>query len=338
MKDIYFYIKDVKHQNYLVAGDTYNGSIYHQGDKNRDNAKWKFELVESSPMDDPNVTYYRICDLKHKKYLVAGDRYDGSVYHENHNGRKNSLWAITPSKTYSGHGGFKITDALHGKCLAAGNRLDGSIYHQDDDVYVGPEKRWIIEFVNPPTSAEEYPDFYVIPSKCVVEKVEIINELDDIEQPDTVFSTFLKNNSSVDQSITFSKEITKTSEDRITTSNSCSLEVAVGISANLSFPFDLGDAGISMETTTSNTRENSKSFSSIDTTTYSVNTNVNVPPKSIMKASVILKRRMKCVNFKAETSYYFADGKSHKKIITGKWNGIMVTDCKMEYDEEKIKE
>lgn len=333
-----FYIKDVKHQKYLVAGDNYDGKVYHQSGINRENAKWVFELVEPSPMDDPNITYYHIYDLKHKKYLVAGDRYDGKVYHQDPSGRKNSLWTITLSKTASGHGGFKITDALHQRALVAGDNYDGNIYHQDDDVSARPEKRWIIEFVNTPESIDDYPDFYVIPSKCIVEKVEIIKELDDIEQPDAVFSAYLKNNSNAEQNITFSKEITKSSEDHISTSDTCCLEVATGISVNLSFPFDLGDAGITMDTTTSHTRENSKSFTTIDTTTYSVHTNVNVPPRSIMKACVILKRRMKSVNFKAETLYYFADGTSRKKIITGQWNGVVVTDCKMEYNEENIEE
>ena len=66
-----YYIVDAKHGRSIVAGDHYDGHIYHQDPRDRSNAKWLLEPVHGQP------GFFFIRDTRHFKYIVAGDNYDG---------------------------------------------------------------------------------------------------------------------------------------------------------------------------------------------------------------------------------------------------------------------
>lgn len=87
----YYYICDWKHEECLVAGDVYDGNIYHQKHNNRDNAKWLKKRSQSA-MANGFRSHFTFTDKKHGKELIAGDGYDGNLYHQNHNNRKNAIW------------------------------------------------------------------------------------------------------------------------------------------------------------------------------------------------------------------------------------------------------
>ena len=54
-----YYIVDAKHGRSIVAGDRYDGHIYHQDPRDRPNAKWLLIPVHGQP------GYYFIRDTKH---------------------------------------------------------------------------------------------------------------------------------------------------------------------------------------------------------------------------------------------------------------------------------
>ena len=89
----YYLIRDTKHNKYIVAGDRYDGHIYHQDPNNRSNAKWRLVLFT----DDYGSGTYYLMDKKHNRAIVAGDVADNSVYHQHPNRRPNAHWAIVPN-------------------------------------------------------------------------------------------------------------------------------------------------------------------------------------------------------------------------------------------------
>lgn len=121
---VYRILEDCKHSQAIVAGDNYDGNIYHQIAGERLNAQWVMRFAETVN----GIDYYYLQDRKHDKFLVAGDNYDGRVYHQDHAGRLNAQWA-----TMWGPAGDSvlIIDRKHGKCLVAGDNDDNNVYHQD---------------------------------------------------------------------------------------------------------------------------------------------------------------------------------------------------------------
>ena len=53
-----YYIVDAKHGRSIVAGDTYDGNVYHQDPTDRPNAKWELEPTQAEG-------FYLIRDIKH---------------------------------------------------------------------------------------------------------------------------------------------------------------------------------------------------------------------------------------------------------------------------------
>ena len=71
--------------------------------------------------------YFEIKDVRHDKGLTAGDVYDGNLYHQVPDNRKNAQWKFVNL----GHGYYHIFDLKHNKALVAGDVYDGHVYHQD---------------------------------------------------------------------------------------------------------------------------------------------------------------------------------------------------------------
>jgi len=61
-----------------------------------------------------NCSYY-IVDAKHGRSIVAGDRYDGHIYHQDPTGRPNGKWVLEPVSGQSGV--FFIRDTKHNNTL-----------------------------------------------------------------------------------------------------------------------------------------------------------------------------------------------------------------------------
>jgi len=338
---LYFYIKDLKHRKYLTAGERYDAKLYHQPEERGngcENAMWTFELVDVQTTGNKDVFYYRIKDKKHGKYIVAGDKADGHVYHQDAGTRLNAMWAVTMDKAAAGFMGYKISDALHGKCIAAGNSSDGHLYHQDDDVAARPEKRWIIELVKQATGNEVYPDFYLMPGSVVIEKLTFGTPLEDLKQKDFVLSTELNNHSSVQQSLNFEQTKTERMTEAVTVSTTWGLQILLGASLNLGISdFEsIARANLKVEVTGSYSRTSSTSYTLSNSVTFSINMPVKVPPHKKVKAVITLSRCKRTIPFTANVKYMLANGKETKGTIKGQWSGVMVTDCQSDYIEYDI--
>ncbi len=87
--DGYYYIINTKFKLAVVAGDVFDGSIYLQDPKGRDNAKWKLIPL--------GFNKFRIIDKKHGKLLAydAGHaEYAGEVQHADRVGIPYEIWEI----------------------------------------------------------------------------------------------------------------------------------------------------------------------------------------------------------------------------------------------------
>lgn len=332
---LYFYIKDLKHQNYLVAKDKHDGFLYHQPEniaKGRPEAQWAFELVDPATVGSCDVSYYRIKDKKHGKYIVAGDQQNNKIYHQDPGTRMNAMWGVEFGKTARGFQGFKVTDALHNKNLVAGDRYDGHVYHQDDGTEVRPEKRWKIELVEKPRGDEVYPNFYLLPGSMLLESLEIGEPLADISQPDVVMSTKLINGSSVSQTLSFKKETTKTMEESVSTSSTWGLKVLVGVQINFGSITDaLARASVKVEVESSYSQTSATSYRASNAVTYSIDAPVKVPARSAIEAKVTMSQRKQTLPFTATVRYRLANNIEKTDVIKGQWVGVMVTDCTGSY-------
>ena len=74
----------------FIAGDGYDGRIHAKPNtaawRNRDNAKWRFQGVGKD--------VFTISDFKHRRQIVAGDKYNGKIYHQHAKNRANAKWRV----------------------------------------------------------------------------------------------------------------------------------------------------------------------------------------------------------------------------------------------------
>ena len=131
-----YYIVDAKHGRSIVAGDRYDGHIYHQDPRDRPNAKWLLIPVRWQP------GYYFIRDTKHWRYIVAGNRYDGRLYHQEAQNRRNAKWRLVPFGDKIGSVTFELWDQKHNRAIVAGDRADNHVYHQYPNRR--PNARWAL--------------------------------------------------------------------------------------------------------------------------------------------------------------------------------------------------
>lgn len=86
-----YYLRDALHGKYISAPETYDGRVVHSDSRTGDEAKWALFPMYEGPGGDLAVT---IKDCKHSRALVAGDPPDGTIYHEEPNGRMNAFWTL----------------------------------------------------------------------------------------------------------------------------------------------------------------------------------------------------------------------------------------------------
>jgi hypothetical protein len=157
-------IVDMRHMKCMVAGDSYDQHVYHQASEGRQNARWILEpvLKDGQPVfhieagKSHKVFYIR--DMKHNKYVVAGDIADSNVYHQPHEGRTNAQWTLEQCSTWTSampsnpfnrtpktetYPVYHIRDMKHRLCLVAGDQADSHIYHQPHNNRRNAE--WVVD-------------------------------------------------------------------------------------------------------------------------------------------------------------------------------------------------
>lgn len=128
----YYYLSDATHRKYIAAGNAADGSIYHQDHGQRTNAAWCFVPAEKHPgcyfildrkhglaivgSDNGRIyhqaltyrrgnevwrpepvgdgSFFRFRDLSFHRHIVAGNAYDGRIYHQDAGDRGNGQWAL----------------------------------------------------------------------------------------------------------------------------------------------------------------------------------------------------------------------------------------------------
>ncbi|WP_299461626.1 RICIN domain-containing protein [uncultured Microscilla sp.] len=171
------YIVDYKHYKGIVAGDNYDGKLYHQNPNGRENAKWEFIPVK-------RTNGYYIKDKKHGKCIVAGDNYDGKLYHQDHGNGDNAIWEVYQAES----GFYYLRDLKHKKCIVAGDNYDGKLYHADPEIL--QSACWInkatssTKELNPCNPKQEF-DFSEIPSNdsqvLYEQTLALLRELSDLK-------------------------------------------------------------------------------------------------------------------------------------------------------------
>ena len=131
-----YYIVDAKHGRSIVAGNHYDGHLYHQDPFGRPNAKWLLEPVHGQP------GFFFIRDTLHYRYIVAGNNYDGRRYHQDSGNRPNAKWRLLPFTDTYGSTTYEIFDQKHNRAIVAGNNADNNLYHQWPDLR--PNARWAL--------------------------------------------------------------------------------------------------------------------------------------------------------------------------------------------------
>jgi hypothetical protein len=113
---------------------------------------------------------WRIVDAKHAKHLVAPDRFDGHLYHQEGVG-PHSVWALewvnASQRTYH------LMDLRHGKCIVAGDNYDKNLYHMDPYYSATPNSPllsgiWRSEGIRDPQAAGSVYIKDMKHSKCIV--------------------------------------------------------------------------------------------------------------------------------------------------------------------------
>ncbi len=117
---VYSYLVDAKHNKGVVAGNSYDGRVYHQAPEARLNSQWQAVSAGDG--------YIYLIDRKFNKALVAGANFDGRVYHQDHNGQTHAQWILEPGTVA---GAWLIKNRKHAKYLVTGDNADGQVYLQD---------------------------------------------------------------------------------------------------------------------------------------------------------------------------------------------------------------
>ena len=97
------HIADRMYFRSLVAGNTYDGHVYHQPSNGRVNARWVLEPAldaagnpVASPVDDGDSTVYHLRDALHNAYLVSGPTANGQVLQNPDKSSPNAMWTLEP--------------------------------------------------------------------------------------------------------------------------------------------------------------------------------------------------------------------------------------------------
>ncbi|PVW13200.1 RICIN domain-containing protein [Marixanthomonas spongiae] len=301
----------------VVAGNTYDGKMYQQELKNRDNGKWQF-----IPTGDG---YYNIVDVRHGKAIVAGDRQDNNVYHQDANNRDNAKWKLVKRANNK----FHIIDKKHGKALVGGNVFDGNLYHQDPGLR--SNALWnltVIEGIHDRIAPKEI----VLFEKHLNTVYDIDKKvLDNNSSPKTsTLSAKYTNNTTRDQTQEISESTQFANSETWETTESISNKIWTEITAQVGWK---AGSGGGMEATVSNTlgfgntttNTKSKGGSATVTTTISFKTNTVVPAGKTTICKQLIRSEKASVPFVTTVIRTYGDRSTKEVEIPGVWKGTLIS-------------
>jgi hypothetical protein len=321
---------DLAHKKAVVAGDSYDGRLYHQKpnidqrdaeSSIRDNAKWMFK---PAGQDAQGKNYYQILDRRHGVAIVAGYNYDGNVYHQEPGNTDNTLWQLHPVEGQEGY--FYIIDKKHGKALVAGNNHDGNLYHQDDRAR--SNAKWLLNI-------EEGSGFKPAPKELIVEQ-EVINiqyHLDKKKyvpggRPDIVIiSDTEENRSGVDGTYRFSETETKKTSETYTITNESTRSVTVKIGTQFGYNsgstggfFGSTSIGLDVQWTTKSGETKSNTIEK----TFSFTAEKSHPLPACTKAEYHkrIEGKVATIPFTMHVKRTYGDGSSKVEYVDGTWEGV----------------
>lgn len=301
----------------VVAGDVYDGKIYHQDLKNRDNGKWQFV-----PTSDG---FYNIIDIRHNRAIVAGHNYDGKIYHQEASNLPEAQWKLVEK----GDNKFHLIDKKHGKALVGGNVYDGKLYHQDPGLR--SNAIWNLTIVEGAQSRIA-PQEIVVFEKHLKTEYDINKKvLDNNSEPKTsTIQARYTNNTSRDQNQQIAESRTFTTSETWETKESISNKIWTEITAQAGWK--AGSAG-GMEATVSNTtgfgttttNEKSKGGTATISTLISFSSNTVIPPNKTTVCEQKVFSENASVPFTSTVLRTYGDGSSREKEINGIWKGTLMS-------------
>jgi hypothetical protein len=319
MSDKYFYLEDQAHHKCIIAGDKYDGVVYHQEHKGRDNAQWRFV--------DTGDGYYYIYDRRHGKAIIAGDKYDGHLYHQAPKGRANAQWKISEG---SNPGSFILTDRKHGKALIAGDKYDGRLYHQAPGDRSNAQ--WTLTLAQ---DGEQGPDFYIKEQELLDLELQI-SLAKRLSIPPLVIDGIIINESGVDQTCEFNKKQTDIITEEWKFENSVMVSVLQSVATKAGGEFS--GISASVETKTEIHIETrltwNKNVSKTTENTIEWNIPVKVPAHSRIHLVSEIKKNKADIPFVATIRNTLGNGETKVVKEHGVWKGAEYLAATINYKNE----
>lgn len=309
----------------IVAGNSYDGRVYHQKLEDRDNGKWQF-----IPTGDG---YYNIVDIRHNKALVGGDNWDNNIYHQAPNNRDNAKWKLVEK----GDNKYQLIDKKHGKAICGGDNPDGNIYHQTPGLR--SNCIWNITIVDG-LGSRPAPKEIVIKEKFLSIKYDINEKIKDNNSNPTTTSISNKytNNTSTDQSQKITAGTEKTETNSWENSEEVSNEVWLGIETSFSYSNFGATSAVKLDTGFKNTTTNrkSKSNSASYKLAFNFETNTVVPKGKTTVCEQVITSESANIPYTLTVLRTYGDGSTQQKSVSGIWKGAVYARSEVTCNESSV--
>ena len=345
---VFFKMRNALHDRSYISGN-YDPNQVGMVIDNRQNescAWWRFEKQLRDFYDEPGVTYYRIKDQRFAQNLVSGDKAEGfnKIERRPPSERNSELWKVE-YKVIDGVGGFYITDKRHNLPMCAGVVNHGKLEHWDfDKNNPASNKRYLWQLLVVDNAGGQYPDFYY--TNETVENIVTIEPTKTVTAPDVVGSYLVTNNTNLEQSfkhvVTVKDVVTNTIETSTSISEKFIAEADITVTASFGQVKELPIArasvavhgGFKYEHLKVTSKGNTHTVSREDVFTFEMP--VTAPPKTVVKAMVVMKTEKVQISFKAEKVRTGASGVEIREPFEGKWNGVTYTDVEFKFEETSL--
>lgn len=301
----------------VVAGERYDGNIYLQELKDRDNGKWQF-----IPAGDG---FYYIVDIRHDKALVAGDNYDNNVYHQDHGNRDNAKWRLVSK----GQNRFQLFDKKHGKALVGGDVYDGRVYHQVPGLR--QNAIWTLTIVDGAGTRTAPREMYLFETFVDI-RYDINSTIpDNNEEPKTsTLSSKFTNNTTQTQTHEISEQTTFTDSDSWESMREISMKTWLKIEASVGWKAG-GTGGIEATLLTSTgfekteTDRNTTAHSAQYSTSVGFKSNMLIPAGKTVACSQLVTRNKASIPFVITVRRTYGDLSTRTENINGTWKGVIIS-------------
>ncbi len=318
--------------------------------------------------------YFFLKDAAHDRYLVAGSKYDGNVYHHADSFDDNAQWRFEDTGDGSS---YYIIDRRHGKALIAGDSYDGHLYHQDPAERANA--KWIVTKGSVPGSfiikdskhqkavtagdkADGYmysqdpgdrrnaqwqlglatdgdigPNFYIVKQELIGLELET-GLAQVLQQPDLVAKATIRNGSNVEQLCQFNKKTTDIDTEAWNFETSVTLGVIQTVTASAKADF----AGISASTESKtewkfeSTMKWGKSVSRTVQKTIEWDMPLKVSANSTLDMVATIKKDKRTIPFVATIKLTMGNGDTEEEKVRGTWQGVEYLAGNLIYSGEAI--